>query len=257
MLETLSAYAVLSPWSVGLLLFPLGLAVGSFSSVLWHRLPRGESIVTPGSRCTACGHGLSARDLVPLLSWLWLRGRCRYCSANISWRYPALEAGSGFVAALVGGLLGWGAGFASLIVWVSATVFLSGRLRRRRGLAESGMTLVEVLMATGLIVAVMVPMMDFAAFVRGGSTYPRQIALTLAGSKLEELRYESLNTWPPLGGQRLGQSVGKYQFDLTWSVAVTTPPDSVDMATVGVTVTCFNCTRPMPPVRMVTNIAQP
>ncbi|MGZ6252240.1 MAG: prepilin peptidase [Candidatus Binataceae bacterium] len=65
--------------------------LGSFVSALTYRLPRGESVAHGRSGCPACGHSLSARDLVPLLSWTLQRGRCRYCGAGISWRYPAIE----------------------------------------------------------------------------------------------------------------------------------------------------------------------
>ncbi len=69
----------------------LGLAVGSFLNVCIHRLPRGGSLVRPGSRCPACGYGLRWYDNVPVLSYLWLRARCRSCGARISPRYPIVE----------------------------------------------------------------------------------------------------------------------------------------------------------------------
>jgi leader peptidase (prepilin peptidase)/N-methyltransferase len=69
----------------------LGLAIGSFLNVVVHRLPRGESLVSPGSRCPACGHALGALDNVPVLSYLALGGRCRRCRARISVRYPVVE----------------------------------------------------------------------------------------------------------------------------------------------------------------------
>lgn len=69
----------------------LGAIVGSFANVVVYRLPRGESVVHPGSRCPNCGRRLSAIDLVPVLSWVALRGRCRTCHAPISARYPLVE----------------------------------------------------------------------------------------------------------------------------------------------------------------------
>src|SRR5213076_2962845 len=78
-----------------------GLLVGSFLNVVAYRLPRGESIVKPRSRCTTCGTEVRALDNIPLLSWLVLRGRCRYCSAQISARYPVVELVTGAVFALV------------------------------------------------------------------------------------------------------------------------------------------------------------
>lgn len=68
-----------------------GLIFGSFLNVVVYRVPRKESIVRPASRCTNCGHELSALDNIPVLSWVMLRGRCRYCGTSISIRYPAAE----------------------------------------------------------------------------------------------------------------------------------------------------------------------
>jgi len=81
----------------------LGLAFGSFLTVLVYRLPRKESIVAPRSRCPSCGNQIGARDNVPVMSWLVLRGRCRHCDAHISAEYPLVEALTGalFVGAAV------------------------------------------------------------------------------------------------------------------------------------------------------------
>lgn len=78
----------------------LGLMIGSFFNVVLHRVPRGESVVFPGSHCPACGHSVRARHNVPVLGWLVLRGRCFDCGAAISARYPVVEAASGTVLAL-------------------------------------------------------------------------------------------------------------------------------------------------------------
>jgi leader peptidase (prepilin peptidase)/N-methyltransferase len=80
-----------SDWPLLAFAGALGLVVGSFTNVVIHRLPRGESVVRPRSRCPACAAQIAAWDNVPLLSWLWLRGRCRRCAAPISARYPAVE----------------------------------------------------------------------------------------------------------------------------------------------------------------------
>lgn len=76
-------------------LFAAGTAFGSFLNVLAWRLPRGESLLWPPSRCPSCGRRLATRDLVPVLSWVLLGGRCRYCGAGIHWRYPLVELLSG------------------------------------------------------------------------------------------------------------------------------------------------------------------
>jgi leader peptidase (prepilin peptidase) / N-methyltransferase len=75
---------------IGLLAL-LGLAVGSFLNVVIYRVPRNESIVSPRSRCPACGTPVRERDNIPVVSWLLLRGRCRDCHAPISARYPIVE----------------------------------------------------------------------------------------------------------------------------------------------------------------------
>jgi leader peptidase (prepilin peptidase) / N-methyltransferase len=81
--------------SVAILLFVLGCVLGSFITVVAYRLPRGQGFVGGRSRCPACGVQIGARDNVPVLSWLLLRGRCRSCGEPISIRYPLAEVGLG------------------------------------------------------------------------------------------------------------------------------------------------------------------
>ncbi len=69
-----------------------GLVIGSFINVVIYRVPKRESIVLPASQCPSCGHSLSAKDNLPIISYLLLRGECRYCGAHISIRYPIVEA---------------------------------------------------------------------------------------------------------------------------------------------------------------------
>jgi len=71
----------------------LGLVVGSFLNVVIYRVPVGESVVSPRSRCPGCGESIAERDNIPVLSWLILRGRCRSCQQPISIRYPLVELG--------------------------------------------------------------------------------------------------------------------------------------------------------------------
>ncbi len=68
-----------------------GALIGSFLNVVAYRVPRGESLVSPGSHCPSCGAPVKAFDNVPVVSWLVLRGRCRRCGARISVRYPIIE----------------------------------------------------------------------------------------------------------------------------------------------------------------------
>jgi leader peptidase (prepilin peptidase)/N-methyltransferase len=88
-----------------------GLLGGSFVTVVGHRVPRGESIVGPRSRCTSCGAQIAAYDNIPVVSWALLRGRSRCCGEPISVRYPLTELGLGVLyAATVAALWGDGGG---------------------------------------------------------------------------------------------------------------------------------------------------
>ncbi len=84
-------------------LFLFGIIVGSFLNVCITRIPEEISIVKPGSRCPRCGTPIKAYDNVPILGWLWLRGKCRACRLPISPMYPLIELATGllFVAAFV------------------------------------------------------------------------------------------------------------------------------------------------------------
>jgi leader peptidase (prepilin peptidase) / N-methyltransferase len=83
----------------------VGLVLGSFLNVVLWRVPRGESVVSPPSHCPACGTQLGPAELVPVLSWVVLRGRCRHCGVGISVRYPLVELGVGALFAIVAWLL--------------------------------------------------------------------------------------------------------------------------------------------------------
>ncbi len=78
----------------------IGLAIGSFLNVCIYRIPLGQSIVYPASRCMRCGRELRWYHNVPVVSWLLLRGRCAFCAAPVSARYPAVELLTGVVFAL-------------------------------------------------------------------------------------------------------------------------------------------------------------
>jgi leader peptidase (prepilin peptidase)/N-methyltransferase len=81
--------------------FVLGLLIGSFLNVVIHRLPRGESLLSPGSHCPACNAKIAPWDNVPVLAWLWLGRRCRRCRAPISPRYPLIELLTALVFAAI------------------------------------------------------------------------------------------------------------------------------------------------------------
>ena len=77
--------------------FVLGASIGSFLNVVVYRIPAGMSLLNPPSRCPRCGHRLKAYDNVPVLGWLWLRGKCRHCKTAIAPRYPIVEAVTGLL----------------------------------------------------------------------------------------------------------------------------------------------------------------
>ena len=103
----------------------LGAVVGSFLNVVIARLPRGQSVVRPRSRCPRCGAAIAWYDNLPLISWVILRARCRACRAPISWRYPlveALAAGAALAAFLRHGL---GGAFAAEFCFASVLLALA------------------------------------------------------------------------------------------------------------------------------------
>ncbi|NJO42740.1 MAG: prepilin peptidase [Cyanobacteria bacterium CRU_2_1] len=84
-----------------LFVFVLGASIGSFLNVVIYRLPAGLSLLYPPSRCPQCLRRLKRYDNVPILGWIWLRGRCRSCRNPISVRYPLVEAATGILFLLV------------------------------------------------------------------------------------------------------------------------------------------------------------
>ena len=106
-------------WIRALVALPFGLAVGSFMTVVVSRVPSGESVVRPRSRCPRCGTEIANRDNIPVISWLVLRGRCRSCGEGIPVRYPLLEIST--AALVVGGAVTYE------LLWVAVLVaaFLS------------------------------------------------------------------------------------------------------------------------------------
>ena len=82
------------------IVFCFGLLFGSFLNVVGYRIPRGESVVYPSSHCPHCKTGLKAVELIPVLSWLFLCGRCRTCKEEIPLRYPLVETITALLFAL-------------------------------------------------------------------------------------------------------------------------------------------------------------
>jgi len=99
--------------------------VGSFLNVVIARVPRGQSVVSPRSRCPRCAAAIAWYDNVPVLSWILLRARCRACGAPISWRYPLVEALAGTAGFLAFTRHGLGGAFAAELTFVAVLVALA------------------------------------------------------------------------------------------------------------------------------------
>lgn len=95
------------PFVLFSMIFLFGLIIGSFLNVCIYRIPKGESIVFGSSHCMHCGHRLQWFELFPLFSYLFLRGKCRYCKGEISPQYPLIELANGALAVLSFALLGF------------------------------------------------------------------------------------------------------------------------------------------------------
>ena len=110
--------------AVWLLAFALGAIIGSFLNVVIHRYPREESIVFPPSRCPHCAQAIKPYDNVPVLAWLWLRGRCRACRGPIDARYPLVELANALFYVAIVQRTGPTIAFVPLAALVSMTIVL-------------------------------------------------------------------------------------------------------------------------------------
>ena len=132
----------------------LGLAIGSFLNVVIHRLPRSQSLVSPGSRCPSCGYALGAADNVPVLSYIFLGGRCRKCRTRISIRYPVVELITGALFVGFYFVFGWTGLLAVRLLFVSAMIALFA-IDLEHHLLPDAITLPGI--AVGLIASAFLP----------------------------------------------------------------------------------------------------
>ncbi|MGK2958910.1 MAG: prepilin peptidase [Acidimicrobiales bacterium] len=103
----------------------LGLAIGSFLNVVIYRVPLRQSVVSPRSRCTGCATELAARDNIPVLSWLILRGKCRTCKVPIAIRYPAVELLTAVLFAAIAVRLGLNVELAPFLLFTAVLIAVS------------------------------------------------------------------------------------------------------------------------------------
>lgn len=106
-------------------LFLFGFVFGSFYNVVGIRLAHGESIVVPRSHCPHCGHTLTAKELIPVLSYLWQRGKCTHCGAGISVKYPIFEFLTASLFTISPMLTGWSKDLLLALMLVSLVVIVT------------------------------------------------------------------------------------------------------------------------------------
>jgi leader peptidase (prepilin peptidase) / N-methyltransferase len=159
---------MLPPGFLDVALVLWGLCIGSFLNVCIYRLPSGTSIVFPASRCTTCGHALAWSDNIPVLSYLALRGRCRYCRAPISARYPIVEALTGLVFLLHGEVFGPGLLLCVRLAFACALIVLFA-IDLEHQILPNAITLPGI--AIGLVCSVFLPpgpLLSLAGAALGG-----------------------------------------------------------------------------------------
>jgi leader peptidase (prepilin peptidase)/N-methyltransferase len=143
----------------------LGAMIGSFLNVVIWRLPRGESLVTPGSHCPACDAAVKPYDNVPVVSWLLLRGRCRSCGASISPRYPAVELITAICFGAVVAARGFDADLWLELPFVACLIALAGIDLDHKLLPNK---IVYPMAAYGLVISLVVATDDFPEHVIAG-----------------------------------------------------------------------------------------
>jgi leader peptidase (prepilin peptidase)/N-methyltransferase len=156
----------------------VGAVVGSFLNVVIHRLPRGESVVKPRSRCPECGAQIAGYDNVPVISWLVLRGRCRHCGTGISPRYPAVEllTAAAFVAVVL--VRGFDDDLVLELPFVAALIALAGIDFDRKLLPNK---IVYPLAAYGVVATLLVDRSDLVEhLVAGVGAFAFLLAAVLA-----------------------------------------------------------------------------
>lgn len=132
--------------------FAFGASVGSFLNVVIYRLPVGLSLIHPPSRCPHCFHSLGTTENVPVLGWLWLRGKCRWCHAEIPMRYPLVELVTGILFCFILMQFGWTG--QTLNYWVLISFLLALAL-----IDWDTMTLPSVLTKSGLVVGLILQLL--------------------------------------------------------------------------------------------------
>jgi leader peptidase (prepilin peptidase) / N-methyltransferase len=144
----------------------VGAVIGSFLNVVIHRLPLGQSLIHPRSRCPQCGIQLAGYDNVPVVSWLVLRGRCRHCGAAISPRYPVVELLTAVTFAAVVAVRGFDADLILELPFVACLIALAGIDLDHKLLPNK---IVYPMAGWGLIASLLVDSGDIVEHLLGGA----------------------------------------------------------------------------------------
>ena len=145
---------------MAILFLVLGAAVGSFLNVVADRVPAGQSLVRPRSACPSCEHPLSNLDLIPVLSYLWLRGRCRHCGARIAPRLLAVEIVTGLLFVAI--FLKFGVGLTFVLVAAATSLLLVVAVID----LERGLILNRIVLPSVVVLLVLAPFWSQLGFAR-------------------------------------------------------------------------------------------
>ena len=178
------------PWMLDLLTVLLGLIIGSFLNVCIYRLPKEMSIVRPRSSCPSCNRTIAWYDNIPVLSYLFLQGKCRHCGTGISFRYPLIEGITGLISWLV--FYRFGLGLAYFVYFFyAASLLVVSVIDLDHRIIPDQISLSGIVI--GLLLAALTPLLPFldslAGFALGGGS------LLLVG-----MAYEAVSKQEGIGG---------------------------------------------------------
>lgn len=242
MAEVLALYSSVGPVERGLIFFLFGLVVGSFTAALQYRVAHPHRLSGHRSCCPECRKTLAVLDLIPVLSYLALRGKCRYCSTRIAPTYPLVEATCAASAGLAGWGGGWAAGGAVLVVWVVGA-YVTGWLSRRLPDGQRGFTLVEVLVASLLLAFVAGSVLQVVNVSRRNSlaAHQRTLATGLAREAMAQAAEQIRRTSGPAASGTITHPVYS-QYEITVASHDPKPTLVGRCYVITVVVNCPNCT---------------
>ena len=146
------------------IIFMYGLIFGSFYNVLIYRLPNDQSIITPPSTCGHCQHQLKALDLIPVLSYVMLKGRCRYCNHKVSIQYPIIEIITGLMFLIMYNIYGFNIFFLKAVV-LSSIVLVMSMIDLKHYIIPDEISIFTIV--SGIVFFLMIGNMSFKSLILG------------------------------------------------------------------------------------------